>query len=83
MVSIHEARDEKPCKMNSSPQLLSSVSLPDFKLSPGVTQLGELSAVVTVLSNILLWAQPFSIHNIYAFPSDFHLNSNCIVRWES
>lgn len=48
MVSIHEARDEKPCKMNSSPQLLSSVSLPDFKLSPGVTQLGELSAVVTV-----------------------------------
>lgn len=48
MVSIHEARNEKPCKMNSSPQLLSSVSLPDFKLNLGLIQLGELLAVVTI-----------------------------------
>lgn len=35
-------------KINSSPQLLSSVSFSDLKLNPGLIQLGELSAVVTI-----------------------------------
>lgn len=65
-------------EINSSPQLLSSVSF-WFEIESWFNSVGWTLSGGHYLSNILLWAQSVSIYNTH-ISSDFTLNLSCIIR---
>lgn len=64
MVLVYEANKDKSYKMNSSLQVLSSVSFSDLKLNLGLVQLGKLLAVVAI-SQIFYFGANLLAFNLY------------------